>query len=128
METAAYLSERVSDVTLVEVLKRSPVLKITSHGYMLHKRLRDKNCRLLFDTQVQSIGDGSVAIETAGERATQSPIDQVVIAIGLKARDGLKGVLEGLEIPHTVIGDARSPRRRRIIEATEEGARAAWEL
>ena len=126
METADYLSERVSDVTLVEVLKRSPVLKITSHGYMLHKRLRDKNCRLLFDTQVISIGDGSVAIETAGEGATQSPIDQVVIAIGLKARDGLKGVLEGLEIPHTVIGDARSPRR--IIEATEEGARAAWDL
>jgi len=126
METADYLSERVSEVTLVEMLKRSPVLKITSHGYMLHKRLRDKNCRLLFDTQVTSIGDGSVAIETAGEGATQSPIEQVVIAIGLKARDGLKGVLEGLEIPHTVIGDARSPRR--IIEATEEGARAAWEL
>jgi len=120
METADYLSERGSDVTLVEVLK------ITSHGYMLHKRLRDKNCRLFFDTQVQSIGDGNVAIETAGERATQSPIEQVVIAIGLKARDGLKGVLEGLEIPHAVIGDARSPRR--IIEATEEGARAVWEL
>ena len=108
------------------MLKRSPVLKITSHGYMVHKRLRDKNCRLLFDTQVASIDEGSVAIETAGEGATISPIDQVVVAVGLKARDDLKGALERLQIPYAVIGDARSPRR--IIEATEEGARAAWEL
>jgi len=126
METADYLSEHGSEVTLVEMLKRSPVLKITSHGYMVHKRLRDKNCRLLFDTQVTSIDDKNVAIETAGEGATISPIDQVVVAVGLKARDDLKGVLEGLEIPYAVIGDARSPRR--IIEATEEGARAAWDL
>jgi len=126
METADYLSEHGSAVTLVEMLKRSPVLKITSHGYMVHKRLRDKNCRLLFDTQVTSIDDGGVAIETAGEGATISPIDQVVVAVGLKARDDLKGVLERLQISYAVIGDARSPRR--IIEATEEGARAAWEL
>jgi len=126
METADYLSEHGSEVTLVEMLKRSPVLKITSHGYMVHKRLRDKNCRLLFDTQVTAVDDGSVEIETAGESATIAPIDQVVVAVGLKARDDLKEVLESLQIPYAVIGDARSPRR--IIEATEEGARAAWEL
>jgi 2,4-dienoyl-CoA reductase-like NADH-dependent reductase (Old Yellow Enzyme family) len=40
METADYLSDKGSDVTLVEILKRSPVMMITSHGYMLHTRLR----------------------------------------------------------------------------------------
>jgi len=126
MEVADYLSERGTEVTLVEMLKRSPVLKITSHGYMLHKRLRDKNCQLLFATTVTSIGDGNVEVETAGEKATIEPIDQVVVAVGLKARDTLKDVLESMKIPHAVIGDAKSARR--IIEATEEGARAAWEI
>ncbi|MBW2599049.1 MAG: FAD-dependent oxidoreductase [Deltaproteobacteria bacterium] len=126
METADYLSEQGSKVTLVEMLKRSPVQKITSHGYMLHKRLRDKNALLLFSTTVTSIGDGSAEIETAGEASTVSPIDQVVVAVGLKPRDGLTEVLTEEGIPCTVVGDASSARR--IIEATEEGARAAWEL
>ena len=126
METADFLSEQGSQVILVEMLKRSPVLKITSHGYMLHTRLREKNCRLLFNTTLKSIGQGSVEIESEGNQSTISPVDQVVLAVGLKARDELKGALEALKIPYAVIGDARRPRR--IIEAVEEGARAAWEL
>lgn len=126
LETADFLTEQGRQVTLVEILKRSPVQKITSHGYMLHTRLRDKNCRLLFNTALTSIGDDSVEIETDGQRAPLSPIDQVVLAVGLKAGDELKKVLEALKIPHTVVGDARRPRR--IFEAVEEGARAAWEL
>ena len=65
-------------------------------------------------------------IETNGERTTLSPIDQVVLAVGLKPRDELKEILEALKIPFAVIGDARQPRR--IFEAVEEGAKAAWEL
>ncbi|MBN2397830.1 MAG: FAD-dependent oxidoreductase [Deltaproteobacteria bacterium] len=126
METADYLSERGSRVTLVEMLKRSPVRKITSHGYMLHKRLRDKKALLLFSTTVKAIDDGSAVIETAGEETRLSPIDQVVIAVGLRPRDGLRAALEEAKIPCTVVGDAAGARR--IIEATEEGARAAWEL
>ncbi|MDO9516390.1 MAG: FAD-dependent oxidoreductase [Syntrophales bacterium] len=126
METADYLSEQGSKVTLVEMLKRSPVQKITAHGYMLHKRLRDKKALLLFSTTVKAIGDGGVEIETAGEEATVSPIDQVVVAVGLKPRDGLTKTLKDEGIPCTVVGDAASARR--IIEATEEGARAAWDL
>ena len=126
METADYLSEQGTKVTLVEMLKRSPVQKITSHGYMLHKRLRDKGALLLFSTTVASIGDGSAQIETAGEASTVSPIDQVVVAVGLEPRDGLMEALKETGIPCTAVGDASSARR--IIEATEEGARAAWEL
>lgn len=126
METADYLSERGSKVTLVEMLNQSPVLKITSHGYMLHKRLRDKKALLLFGKTVKSIEDGRVEIETAGEVSSISPIDQIVIAVGLKPRDGFAEAIKDTGIPCTVVGDASSARR--IIEATEEGARAAWEL
>jgi 2,4-dienoyl-CoA reductase-like NADH-dependent reductase (Old Yellow Enzyme family)/thioredoxin reductase len=126
METADFLSEKGVKVTVVEMLKRSPVLKITSHGYMLHKRLREKNCNMLFGAEVKAIGDGSVDINMAGEKTTISPVDQVVVATGMKPTNELKGVLENLKIPFTVVGDARTVRR--ILEATEEGASAVWEL
>ncbi|HXX34183.1 MAG TPA: FAD-dependent oxidoreductase [Thermodesulfobacteriota bacterium] len=126
METADYLCKRGTQVTLVEVLKRSPVLKITSHGYMLHTRLKEAECRLLFNTTLTKIEKSSVTALIEGKEQILSPIDQVVIAVGLKSRDGLKEFLQARKIRHFIIGDALEPRR--IIEATEEGARAAWNL
>ena len=126
MEVADYLSEKGVKVTLVEMLKRSPVLKITSHGYMLHNRLRERGCRLIFGIKVNTIGDGCVECSADNEASTISPVDQVVIAVGMKPVNALQGVLEKLGIAFAIVGDARTPRR--IIEATEEGARAAWAL
>ena len=126
METADFMSQKGTQVTLVEVLKRSPVLKITSHGYMLHTRLREAGCKLLFDTTVKRIEPSSVTLVSQGTEEVLSPIDQVVVAVGLKPAEGLKKFLEGKGIRHFVVGDAVSPRR--IIEATEEGAKAAWNL
>jgi len=126
METADFLIDKGSNVTLVEVLKRSPVTKITSHGYMLHKRLRDAGCRFLFNTAVESIQEGSVTVISEGNRETVSPVDQVVLAVGMKPRDDLKKTLEKRGIRHYIVGDASQARR--IIEATEEGARAAWDI
>jgi hypothetical protein len=60
------------------------------------------------------------------EASSISPVDQVVIAAGMKPVNALKGVLEKLGIPFALVGDAQATRR--IIEATEEGARAAWAL
>ena len=126
MEVADYLSEKGTKVTVVEMLKRSPVLKITSHGYMLHKRLRDRNCNMMFAAEVKAVGDNSLEINTGGEKTTLSDVDQVIVAAGMKPANQLKGVLENLKIPFTIVGDALAVRR--IIEATEEGARAAWDL
>jgi NADPH-dependent 2,4-dienoyl-CoA reductase/sulfur reductase-like enzyme len=126
METADFLCQKAMQVTLVEVLKRSPVLKITSHGYMLHTRLREGKCKLLFNTAVKKIEEASVTTASNGEDQVLYPVNQVVIAIGLKPRDDLKKILRARGIPHFVVGDAVQPRR--ILEATEEGARAAWNL
>jgi len=126
METADYLCQKGTQVTLVEVLKRSPVLKITSHGYMLHTRLKEAGCRLLFNTTLSKIEESSVTVLLEEREQVLSPVDQVVIAVGLKPHDGLKEILQARKIRHFIIGDALQPRR--IIEATEEGARAAWSL
>jgi 2,4-dienoyl-CoA reductase-like NADH-dependent reductase (Old Yellow Enzyme family)/thioredoxin reductase len=126
METADYLCQRGAQVTLVEVLKRSPVLKITSHGYMLHKRLKEAGCRLLFNTAVKEIEESSVTVLIEGREESLSPADQIIIAVGLKPCNDLKEILQTQKIRHFIIGDALQPRR--IIEATDEGARAAWNL
>jgi pyruvate/2-oxoglutarate dehydrogenase complex dihydrolipoamide dehydrogenase (E3) component len=126
METADYLCQKGTQVTLVEVIKRSPVLKITSHGYMLHTRLKEAGCRLLFNTVVKKIEESSVRVLIEGTEENLFPVDQVIIAVGLKPHDKLKEILQAKKIRHFIIGDALEPRR--IIEATEEGARAAWNL
>jgi pyruvate/2-oxoglutarate dehydrogenase complex dihydrolipoamide dehydrogenase (E3) component len=126
METADFLCQRGAQVTLVEVLKRSPVLKITSHGYMLHTRLKEAGCRLLFNTAVKKIEESSVTVLIDGKEEILLPADQIILAVGLKPLNGLKETLQTQKIRHFIIGDAIEPRR--IIEATEEGARAAWNI
>jgi len=126
METADYLTEKGSKVTVVEMLKKSPVSKMASHGYMLHSRLRDKGCRLMLNTKVERIEEKAVIASIEGASQTISPVDQVVIAVGMKPVDNLFSCLEKEGIRHYIVGDALEPRR--IIEATEEGARAAWNI
>lgn len=126
METADFLSERGIEVTIAEMLEQSPVLRVRAHGFMLHQRLREKGCRLMLGARVSSIGEGEAVIIKNGEPVVLSPVNHVVVATGMRPRDELKEVLERLAVPHRVVGDALGPRR--IFEAVEEGARAAWEV
>jgi NADH dehydrogenase FAD-containing subunit len=63
---------------------------------------------------------------SGGKEELLNSFDQVVIAVGMKPRNELKQYLEEKGISHTIVGDALQVRR--IMEATEEGARAAWDL
>lgn len=126
METACFLASKGASVTLAEQLSKSPVPKYTSHGYTLHKYLREKQCQLKFGAEVKSIGSESVTMETEGETEELSGFDQVVLAVGMKPRNGIAGELEKTGIAYTIVGDAKEVRR--IMEAVEEGAKAAWEL
>jgi 2,4-dienoyl-CoA reductase-like NADH-dependent reductase (Old Yellow Enzyme family)/thioredoxin reductase len=124
MEVADFASSRGSSVTIVEMLKRSPVMKLTSHGYMLHRRVRESRCTLLLNTTVKKIEKNLVVIESEGEERILSPVDQVIVAAGIEPCDVLTKTLEEENIPYFIIGDAKKPRR--IMEATDEGAQAAW--
>jgi len=126
METADFLVENGSDVKIVELLKESPVLKFTAHGYQLHKRLRDFKVEFYLDTVVDAIKKNEVDIVSGGEQKALSPVDQVVLAVGLKPNSDLKECLEKRDIPYHIIGDASQVRR--IIESTEEGAAVAWSI
>jgi NADPH-dependent 2,4-dienoyl-CoA reductase/sulfur reductase-like enzyme len=127
METADFLREKgIKDITLVEMLASSPVLAISAHGYMVHKRLRADGVKLMFDTTVKLIEEGSVVVTQGGEDRKLKPVNQVIIAVGVTPRNILKEMLRKKGIRHFIIGDAMAPRR--IIEATTDGAKAAWDI
>jgi hypothetical protein len=54
------------------------------------------------------------------------PIDQVIVAAGTQPRTGLQSFLKEKGITYQVVGDGL--KARRIIEAVEEGANAAWSI
>jgi thioredoxin reductase len=108
------------------MLADSPVSPLTAHGIMLRRRLGTAGAKLLFNTTVKKIEAGSVVISTDGKDRKIEPIDQVIVAVGVTPRSDLKEMLRKKNIRHFIIGDAREARR--IIEATTEGAKAAWEV
>lgn len=126
METACFAAAKGSDVTLIEQLSPSPVPKYTSHGYSLHKYLRQAGALLRFGCTLKTIKESGIIIHNGEAEETLTGFDQVVMAVGMKPRNQLKEHLKQKGIPHSVIGDALKVRR--IMEATEEGAKAAWEL
>jgi len=127
METADFLREKgVRNITIVEMLPASPVLALAAHGFMLHKRLRAAGIKLMLGTRVKKIEENAVVVEVNGEEKRIEPVAQVIVAIGVTPRTELKDMLAKKGIRHFVVGDVAAPRR--IIEATTDGAKAAWEL
>lgn len=127
METADYaVASGCQSVTLVEQRPKPPVTRASSHGYMLHKRLRNAGSQQIYGAEVVKIDSDSVTIKAEHAEQILGPVDQVIIAVGMKPTADLVRMLQEQGIRHYVIGDAVKPRR--IIEATEEGARAAWEI
>ncbi len=127
METADFLCEKgLEDVTLVEMLEKPPVPPISAHGTMLHRRLGAAGAKLMFNTKLKKIEDEAVVVITGGKDRRLHPVKQVIIAVGVTPRRDLQEMLAKKNIGHFIIGDAKESRR--IIEATTEGARAAWEI
>ncbi len=127
METADYLCAKgIKNITLVEMLPTSPVPAWAAHGFMLHQRLRAAGIKLLFGATVKLITERSVIITQNGEEQKIEPVGQVIVAIGVTPRNALKDLLTEKGIRHFIVGDAAAPRR--IIEATTDGAKAAWEI
>lgn len=127
LETADFMREKgLKNITVVEMLAKPPVLAQAAHGQMLYRRLAAQGVRLMYGTKVNKIEEDAVTVETKGEQTKLAPVAQVIVAIGVTPRSELREALEKKGIRHVVVGDAVAPRR--IIEATTDGANAAWEL
>lgn len=127
LETADFLREKgVQEITVVEMLAKPPVLAQAAHGQMLYRRLHEHGVKLMYGTKVKKIEEDAVVVESKDGEKKLGPIEQVIVAIGVTPRSELKDALEKKGIRHFVVGDAVAPRR--IIEATTDGANAAWQI
>ena len=127
LETADAISHKgIKKVTVVEGLAVPPVSHASAHGYMLYKRLEESDVKIMFNTLVKKIEDNAVIVSMGGEERRIEPISQVIVAIGVTPRKDLKEILQRKKIRHFIVGDAKEARR--IIEATTEGAAAAWNI
>lgn len=124
LETAEYLLEKGCEVIVVEENAYSPVSPVTSHGYHLHRLLREKG-RLLLSTKVIAlVPGGAVALRNGREEELQC--DTVVWAAGARSDDWLFRVAEEAGLRARLAGDAAEPRT--MLEATREAYLAALEL
>jgi 2,4-dienoyl-CoA reductase-like NADH-dependent reductase (Old Yellow Enzyme family)/NADPH-dependent 2,4-dienoyl-CoA reductase/sulfur reductase-like enzyme len=120
-ETALFLANRGKKVTVVEMLEEvaSDMAILPRIGFI--ERL-DASVTVMKTAKLQMIGDGEVVVEDQGETKTLGGIDNVVLAIGTRAKNELAEALTeaspGIEVH--VIGDARKPRT--LWEAIGEGA------
>lgn len=127
METADFLCAKgAKNIIVVEMLAKAPVLPLSAHATMIYRRLGAAGVKLVFNTRVKKIENGLVIAESDGQEHRFEPVDQVVIAVGITPKKELKAFLEKQNIPYFVVGDSKAPRR--IIEATLEGATAAWKI
>lgn len=126
LETADFLAARGARVTVIEMQKNLAVRPTTAHGYFITKRLREAEARMMLETRVTAITEDGLEVKGPQGPERLEGLDQVVLAVGLAPRAGLAEELTAAGVAYTPAGDMRGARR--IIEATEEGARAAWAL
>lgn len=118
-ETAAYLSERGAQVSLIEIL--GDILLTSDHCKNNDQALRTLVCDCAIDihtgAKVTSIGENTIAYEKDGVALTMD-FDTVVIAAGYLSNNELEDQLDGKVKDMTVIGDALAPRK--IMTAIHE--------
>jgi 2,4-dienoyl-CoA reductase-like NADH-dependent reductase (Old Yellow Enzyme family)/thioredoxin reductase len=119
METADFLAWRGHKVTVLEMSAAPPIGKHTTHGYWLHRRLKDAGVKLILGARVVSIEPGAIVYDREGAEERLHHTGPVVTALGATPESSLAAVLDSEGIPYSVVGDAESPRR--LLEAVHEG-------
>jgi len=122
METADYLSAKGMASVIIEMKQFPPVNAFTAHGYWLNRRIKKAGGRIELNSTVLSIEPGRVTYRTGDQQEQAEPAGTVILALGARANNDLEKYLNSNNIPHTVVGDAKTPRR--FLEAIHEGARA----
>ncbi|MDD3718426.1 MAG: NAD(P)/FAD-dependent oxidoreductase [Actinomycetota bacterium] len=121
METAHYLISAGRKVTVVEEKEMPPVMPLTSHGYFLHRVLRESGT-LLLGTRVVEVTTGGAVVEAKGD-TRNIEADAVIWAVGSVSRRELEEAAREAGLAVVAVGDAVEPRR--LLDAVHEGYKAA---
>ena len=122
-ETALYLAQKGKKLTIVEILDNVARNVNEANRTHLLKLLGDINVRILTETNVLEIMDDNVVIADKHGTRSQLASDTVVLAVGLKANNGLEEAIRGKVPEIYAIGDCVEPRK--VINAIWEGFRFA---
>ena len=111
MQAAAFLAGKGVKVTVVEMTgKLAADLNVMNRNELM-EILAEQNMETLLNTTVSEItDDGVILSEKSGERR-ELKADGVVIAVGLRSRDGLYKALTGKVDELYAIGDCVKPRK-----------------
>ncbi len=122
-ETALYLADQGSDVTIIEMLEDIAIeMEPISRGYLL-RELEEHGVKKMCSAKITSIENGKVKTSVK-EEIREIPFDYFVVAFGgrpLKCEG-----LESLGVPIHYIGDA--VRIGKVVEAVRDGYSVAREI
>jgi 2,4-dienoyl-CoA reductase-like NADH-dependent reductase (Old Yellow Enzyme family)/thioredoxin reductase len=125
-EVADFLGEHLHNVTLVEMLPEIAGDVPVSVRFFLMQRLKEYSVNIVTGASVIGFLDDGAVVTRNGEKSKLEGFDTIVLAMGTRSVNHLKGKLEK-EIPELyIIGDALAPRQ--AIDAIEEGARTALKI
>jgi 2,4-dienoyl-CoA reductase (NADPH2) len=120
LETAEFMAQRGRDVVVVEQLKRAGADMGGTVRWHLMNRIREQSIQIVTSARVKEIRPGGVVVVRDDSEETWSPFDTIVVACGVKPRDGLSTGIGDKVAEVYVIGDAATPRRG--LEAIREGS------
>jgi len=117
VETALFLSKKVKQVVLIEMLGEIAQDAGPLNRARLKEELKETGIEVKCKTTLLEIGEKGVRVQ--GEAGTYDiPTETVVLALGAKAKDSLHRSLTGKVPEIYAIGDCVTPRK--MIEATHE--------
>jgi 2,4-dienoyl-CoA reductase (NADPH2) len=109
-------------VTLIEMIDHLGEGIGKTTRWTLVQDLRRYHVRAMTATKALEITAGGVKIQAADGAIEELPADTVVLGVGSQPENRLAAVLEGLQIPHDVVGDAH--RVGTALEAVHSGFQA----
>jgi 2-enoate reductase len=122
-ELALHLSQQGRSVTIVEILGSIAEDMDAANRTHLLKLLDDHQVKVLTESQVMEIKDGSTIIGDRYGRRSEVEVDDVVIATGMFSNNDLYDAVKD-KLPEVyVVGDCVAPRK--VLNAIWEGFRTA---
>ncbi len=125
-EVADFLGEHLHRVTLLEMLPEIGQDVPFPTAYFLFRRLKEYGVRIETETTVVELLEDGATVSKGGKRSRLIGFDTIVLAMGARPVNALKGQLERRVPELHVIGDALAARQ--AIDAIEEGAKIALRM
>ena len=125
-ELAYYLSERGSQVTVVEVLPKAAKQLEAITRKVLMQRLKQNGVAVMVGTRIVRIEHDGVVVAEAEKQERFLPAERVAFAIGTRPEKKLYEKIRNLGIEVYQVGDCISPRTAKV--AILEGARIGLKI